>query len=139
MLDIAGRMSAGTFTWMTGPKTLQGKIVPRITRAAGEADRPAPRVIAGLPVCVTSDVAAWREANAKRVAFYMNLASYKSMLDQEGVARPIDIGVAGSADQVRDAIGHLASIGVTDLCASLIGSPDEQAETLDLLSAANRP
>src|SRR5580658_2633572 len=53
MLRLAGRLSDGTVTWMTGPKTLERQVVPRITAAAAEAGRPGPRVIAGLPVCVT--------------------------------------------------------------------------------------
>jgi len=49
---------------MTGPATLADHVVPTITRAAAEAGRPAPRIGAGLPVCVTDDVDAARERAA---------------------------------------------------------------------------
>ena len=53
MLDVAGRESAGTFTWMAGQAAIRDHIVPRITTAATAAGRPAPRVIAGLPLVCT--------------------------------------------------------------------------------------
>src|SRR3954468_1145179 len=56
MLKLAGRMTDGTATWMTGAATLDGHIIPTITKAAEAAGRGAPMIIAGVPVCVTADV-----------------------------------------------------------------------------------
>jgi F420-dependent oxidoreductase-like protein len=53
MLGIAGRLTDGTITWMTGPDTLESHIVPTIRRAASEDGRPTPRVVAGLPIALT--------------------------------------------------------------------------------------
>ena len=39
MLDLAGRYSQGTTTWMTGPKTIEEHIVPGINAAASAAGR----------------------------------------------------------------------------------------------------
>ncbi len=60
MLRLAGRRTAGTLTWMTGPKTLAEHVGPTLREAAAEAGRPetAVRVAASLPVSVTDDVAA---------------------------------------------------------------------------------
>jgi len=55
MLRVTAAMTDGTLTWCTGPVTLANHIVPTITKAADEFGRPAPRVIAALPVCVTED------------------------------------------------------------------------------------
>ena len=55
MLRVTAAMADGTLTWCTGPVTLANHIVPTITKAAEEFGRPAPRVIAALPVCVTDD------------------------------------------------------------------------------------
>jgi F420-dependent oxidoreductase-like protein len=65
MLKLAGTMTDGTVLWMTGVKTIESHVVPRITAAAKEAGRPAPRVVASFPVCVTDDVAAARETCSK--------------------------------------------------------------------------
>ena len=56
MLNVTARLADGTITWCTGPATLSSHIVPTITAAAEQAGRPAPRIVAALPVCVTSDV-----------------------------------------------------------------------------------
>ena len=40
---------------MTGPATLASHTVPTITAAAEAAGRPAPEVVAALPICVTDD------------------------------------------------------------------------------------
>src|SRR3954469_34176 len=62
MLELAGSLTDGTVTWMTGPSTVSSHIVPLMTAAAEKAGRPAPRVVVGLPVCVTQDPDAAREA-----------------------------------------------------------------------------
>ncbi|MDJ0869517.1 MAG: TIGR03564 family F420-dependent LLM class oxidoreductase, partial [Myxococcota bacterium] len=55
MLKVAGELADGTATWMTGPNTLAAHTIPSITKAAEAAGRPAPRVIAALPVAITTD------------------------------------------------------------------------------------
>jgi F420-dependent oxidoreductase-like protein len=65
MLALTGREADGTITWMTGPKTIREHTVPRIREAAAKAGRPAPRVVVGLPVAVTRDVATARAGAAR--------------------------------------------------------------------------
>ncbi|MFQ5507107.1 MAG: TIGR03564 family F420-dependent LLM class oxidoreductase, partial [Planctomycetota bacterium] len=65
MLGVAGRLADGTATWMVGRKTLAAHTVPTITKAAAEAGRPAPRIMAALPVAVTNDPDAARAVAAK--------------------------------------------------------------------------
>ena len=104
--------------------------MPTINAAAEAAGRPAPRVIAALPVCVTDDVDAARERAAKVFAVYGQLPSYRAMLDREGAGGAEDIAVIGSAGEVVDRIGALADIGVTDFAAvEFGGDPDEVAAT----------
>src|SRR5258705_12390279 len=43
MLGIAGRLSDGTITWMTGPRTLPDHIAPAIRKPARAAAAPDPR------------------------------------------------------------------------------------------------
>lgn len=88
MLKLAGAMADGTTTWMTGPKTLESHIIPTISAAAADAGRPSPRIVCGLPIAVTDDVAAAREKIAKELVIYGMLPSYRAMLDREGVEGP---------------------------------------------------
>lgn len=130
MLAVTARLADGTLTWCTGPRTLAEHTVPTITRAAEEAGRPAPRVIAALPICVTDDIAGAHERAATIFAIYGQLPSYRAMLDREGAAGPADIAIVGSEDEVVDRVSQLADIGVTDFASvSFPGNPDEAAAT----------
>jgi F420-dependent oxidoreductase-like protein len=117
MLALAGREGDGTITWMTGPKTLREHTVPRITEAAAQAGRPAPRVIVGLPIALTTEVAAAREAAARIFQIYGALPSYRAMLDREGVEGPADVAIVGDASALGEQVDRLRSIGATDYLA----------------------
>ena len=137
MLELAGSVADGTLTWCTGPATLESHVIPSINAAADKAGRDAPRVIAGLPVCVTDDKDAARERIAKALAIYPTLPSYKAMLDKEGVANPADIGLIGSEDEVLTGVERLAKVGVTDFAGSeMPANDDERARTRAALVAA---
>jgi F420-dependent oxidoreductase-like protein len=130
MLRVAAELSDGTLTWCTGPGTLASLTIPTINAAADELGRPAPRVIAALPVCVTTDKAAAAERAAKVFAVYGHLPSYRAMLDHEGATGPADIAITGTASEVTERIAALAEIGVTDFAAvEFPGNPDEAAAT----------
>jgi len=133
MLELTGQVADGTVTWMTGPVTIASHIVPTIGAAASGAGRPAPRVVVGLPVCVTSDVAAARERAARNFQMYGQLPSYRAMLDREGVEGPGDVAVVGDEDAVRAQVDHLAQIGATDFLANIFGSGEERRRTWAML------
>ncbi|MFP6564965.1 MAG: TIGR03564 family F420-dependent LLM class oxidoreductase [Myxococcota bacterium] len=136
MLKLAGRMSDGTITWMTGPKTLADHIIPKISQAASAAGRPAPRVVCGLPVLVARDVAAARETISKALAIYGTLPSYRAMLDREGVAAPGDVAICGDEAHVEAALDHLAEIGVTDFNAFIVPVEEGALERTEALIRA---
>ena len=115
MLKIAGRLTDGTGTWMTGPNTLAEHIVPTIRAAASEAGRAEPMVIAGVPVSVTDDPEKARAEAEQVFAIYGMLPSYRAMLDREGAAGPGDVAVVGDEETVRKGIAQYADAGVTDL------------------------
>src|SRR6202023_3786520 len=52
MLQIAGERADGTVLWMADERAIGDHIAPRITKAADNAGRTAPRIIAGIPVCL---------------------------------------------------------------------------------------
>jgi F420-dependent oxidoreductase-like protein len=128
LLAVAGRLTDGTLTWCVGPDTLRDFTVPTITAAAEAAGRPAPRIIAALPVAVTADPAAARERAATTFAIYGQLPSYRAMLDREGVAGPADLAILGSEQQVADGVAALADVGVTDFAAAEIGATADERE-----------
>jgi 5,10-methylenetetrahydromethanopterin reductase len=134
MLELAGGVADGTITWVTGPATLEAHTVPAINAAAEHAGRPAPRVCAGLPVCVTDDVDAARGRAAKVFEIYGSLPSYRAMLDREGAEGPADVAVVGDEPAVAGALQRLADVGVTDFLAAEFGSSGtERARTREAL------
>ncbi|MGA1035099.1 MAG: LLM class F420-dependent oxidoreductase [Ilumatobacteraceae bacterium] len=135
MLRLVGRVADGTITWMTGPETLRTLTTPTITEAAESAGRPAPEVVAGLPVCVTNDVDGARARADRDYAIYGQLPSYRAMLDREGAATPADVAIIGSHDEVCDRVKALADSGVTTFAASAFGSADERAATREAMIA----
>jgi F420-dependent oxidoreductase-like protein len=134
MLTIAGRMASGTVTYLTGPNTIQSHIMPTIRRAAVEAGRPEPAIVASLPVCVTDDAAAARSAASDQWALYGSLPSYRAMLDREGADTPADVAIVGSAADVTAQVRRLADIGCTEFCAAPFGSRAEIAATVAALA-----
>jgi F420-dependent oxidoreductase-like protein len=138
MLRLAGRLSAGTAIWVGGPRYV-AEAAKAIGAAAREAGRPAPRVLASLPVCVTDHVPAVREAAAQYFSRYGQLPSYRAILDREGVKGPEEVALIGNEAAVRAGITALAEAGATDFSAALFTLPGEDAgRTLALLATAAR-
>lgn len=130
MLRLAGEMTDGTITWMTGPKTLEGHTVPRINKAAEAAGRPRPRVVAGFPVVVTDDPAAAREKAARAFVVYGTLPNYQRMLEKEGASGPADIAIVGNEAEVERQIRAIAGTGTTDFLAGMFTMGDDPQASL---------
>lgn len=136
MLKLAGSLADGTTTWMTGLKTLESHIIPKLSAAASAAHKPAPRVVCGLPICVCDDVAATRELIDKEMVIYGTLPSYRSMLDIEGVEGPSGVAIVGDEQSCAAHLQRLRDIGVSDFNAFVV-APDEQLRqrTVDFLAS----
>lgn len=134
MLKLAAELADGTNTWMVGPKTMENHILP-VLHAAGAA---APRVVAGLPIVLTTAVDAAKEKIAKDLTIYGQLPSYRAMLDREGAAGPADIALVGDENQLRGQIKRFEDMGVTDFNAAIMATDDgAYSRTLDFLASVN--
>jgi len=125
MLKLAGELTAGTNTWMVGPKTMEEHIVARMSAAATAAGKPAPRVIGGFPVVLTNAVDETRAALAEPLAIYGQLPSYRDMLDREGLAQPQDMALIGDEATLRAGIKRIEESGVTDFNAAIMAGDGE--------------
>jgi len=126
MLQIAGTYADGTITWMTGPKTLETHIIPKISKAAKEAGKPAPRIVAGVPFALISDKASVVDRLNRGLKMYGELPSYRAMLDKEGSATPADFTCVGDEKEIRATIRRYRDLGVTDLNCTLLGVGDRE-------------
>jgi F420-dependent oxidoreductase-like protein len=138
MVDLAGAQTDGTITWMTGPVTLGRDITPALQAAAARAGRDAPRVVVGIPVCVTDDEAGARERVASLMARSASMPAYARQMAAEGLTDPVDLVVLGPEDAVADRLDAYRRSGMTELCANLVGSPEERARTAEFLTGVWR-
>jgi F420-dependent oxidoreductase-like protein len=137
LLRVAGQYAAGTILWMANAKAVQDHVAPRIRSAAEAAGRPAPRIVAGLPVAVHDDVDAARATAAEQFALYGRLPNYQRILAHGGVSSPADAVIVGDEDSVRSQIEALFAAGATDFWAAPYPVGDDRAasraRTRDLL------
>lgn len=133
MLRLAGEAADGAITWMAGPRTLSDHVVPLIAAAAQAAGRAAPRIVAGLPVCVTSDIEGARRRIGQQFAMAAHVPEYRAVLDREGANGPGDVAVVGDEDAVARRLTTLAASGASEFVAAPVGTADEQARTTALL------
>lgn len=138
MVRLAGELADGNATWMTGPKVLGEHIVPAITKAAAEAGRQAPRVVAGVPVCVTDTADDVRARIAEEFALAAQVPEYRATLDREGAAGPQDVAIIGTEKEVARSLARYRDAGVTEFMAAPYGTADEQNRTVDLLAGLAR-
>lgn len=139
MLRLTGARTAGTAIWLAGPKYLAEHVVPVLGAAAQNAGRPAPRIVVGLPVCVTDHPQQAAAYANKTLAGYGQLPSYRAILDKEGAANVADVALIGDAQTVQERVRQLFAAGMTDLAASVFALPDEQpTHTYEVLAALQR-
>jgi F420-dependent oxidoreductase-like protein len=118
LLRVAGEQTDGTILWMANARAIEQHVAPRINAAASGAGRPAPRVIAGLPVAVHDDVAEARATAAESFANYGTLPNYRRVLDIGGAAGPADAAIVGGEAAVTEQIEALFAAGATDVWAA---------------------
>ena len=114
MIDLAGTRTDGVVLWLSGPRTIDEYLRPALTAAAERAERPAPRIVASVPVCVTDDPAPVNDLIDALLAGYNDLPSYLGMMDREGVAGVSGVSIVGDEAAVRAGIARFADAGTTD-------------------------
>lgn len=122
MLALAGERSDGTVLWMADERAIAAHVVPRITKAAEAAGRPAPRVVAGIPVCLCrpSETTAARE-RANRILGEAEISPNYQRLLEYGDARDVgDLCAAGDEAAIAARFRSFAAAGVTDLSVRLL-------------------
>jgi F420-dependent oxidoreductase-like protein len=137
LLRVAGELADGTVLWMAPAKAIESHVAPKIRAAAAAAGRPAPRIVAGLPVAVHDDEAEARSAATASSAMYAGMANYERILDLGGAATPADAAIVGSENVVREQLQSLLDAGATDIWAAAFPVGDDRAasirRTTDLL------
>jgi F420-dependent oxidoreductase-like protein len=132
MLDLAGARTDGTILWMADERAIASHVVPRLTRAADAAGRPAPRVVAGVPVCVCADdeieIAV---ARTNRILAEAEVSPNYARLLEHGDARSVgDILAAGSDTTVEKRLRSFVDAGATELSIRVVAIGETRDERL---------
>jgi len=122
MLRLAGERTDGTILWMADEKAIGGHIAPAITAAAEAAGRSAPRIVAGIPVCLCAehevDAAV---ARTNRILAEAEVSPNYQKLLERGDARNVgDILAAGTEAMIEKRLQSFADAGVTDVSVRVV-------------------
>ena len=111
--------------------------MPEITKAAAGAGRPAPRIIAMVPVLLSDDVAGARVTAAEQLSVYETIPSYRKVIAREGLASVTELAAIGPEGSVVRQLRRYLDAGATDVVLSpLDRSASADREALWRLVAA---
>jgi F420-dependent oxidoreductase-like protein len=127
LLRVAGELADGTILWMGNARAIETHVAPRIQAAAEVAGRPAPRIVAGLPVAVHDDLDEARTAAGQVFANYGVLPNYQRLLTHGGVSGPAEAAIVGDEASVTAQIQGLFDAGATDYWAAIFPVGDDRA------------
>jgi F420-dependent oxidoreductase-like protein len=132
MLALAGERTDGTILWMADERAIAEHVVPRITKAADNAGRPAPRVVAGIPVCLCapSETDTARERANRILGEAEYSPNYQRVLEQGDAKDVGDICAAGGEEAILARFRRFAAAGVTDLSLRLLPIGDNRDELI---------
>ena len=137
LLRVAGQLADGVVLWMAPPRAIATHVVPRLHAAAAAAGRPAPRVVAGLPVAVHDDEAEARAAAAATATMYSEMANYQRIMQIGGATDPAQAAIVGDEASVHTQLQALVDAGATDVWAAVFPVGDDKRasarRTTDLL------
>ncbi|HEX4017473.1 MAG TPA: LLM class F420-dependent oxidoreductase [Frankiaceae bacterium] len=132
MLKLAGERTAGTILWMADERAIGEHIVPKITEAAQQAGRPAPRVVAGVPVtlCREGEVDAVRSWANKALGHAEYSPNYQRLLEHGDSSDVGDMCAAGDEDAVLERLRSFRDAGTTDLAARVLPFGTDRASRI---------
>lgn len=140
---LAGEVADGAITWVTPIDYIVKTGIPALQEGADRAGRERPPVIAHVPVAVSTDREAARNAFRAQFPVYSKLPFYASMFADAGF--PVtaeqemsddlvdELAVSGNASEVRARLEAIRARGIDELLISHVVVADE-AEELAALS-----
>ena len=122
MLQLAGPRAAGTSLWLADERTIASHVVPRITAAASSAGRPAPRIMAGVPVCVCrpGEVDAAIERTNRTLSEVVASPNYVRLMEHGDAETIGDVLICGDETAMEARMRSFAEAGVTDLNCRIV-------------------
>jgi len=122
MLRLAGEAASGTILWMADARAVADHVVPRLTKAAAAAGRPAPRIVAGVPVTLCADdevdaARAWARRLFDQPGYSPN---YARLLERGDAVDAGDILATGDESAILARLRAFRDAGATDLAVRVV-------------------
>lgn len=135
---LAGEVADGAISWLCPVHYLRTKAIPAMQRAAERAGRPAPRMVAHVPVVMSADRQAMLDAARPRVSGYGRQPFYANMFADAGYPVGQDATVSddlldhlivwGTDAEVRERLEATLDGGIDELLVMLIPTSDPAVE-----------
>lgn len=141
---LAGEISDGAISWVTPIDYLVNTALPALQEGADKAERERPPVIAHVPVAVSTNRDAARNAFREQFSVYGKLPFYARMFEAAGF--PVNaagemsdglvdtLAVSGSVADVTARLQDIRARGIDELLISQVVVDDQETE-LEALSA----
>jgi 5,10-methylenetetrahydromethanopterin reductase len=132
MLRLCGERTDGTILWLADERAIGSHVVPKLHEAAEAAGRPAPRVVAGIPVCLCADDEIPAAVNrTNRILSEAEVSpNYQKLLDLGDAQTVGDILAAGSESTIVKRLHAFADAGVTDISVRVVPIGDTREELI---------
>ena len=130
LLRVAGEHADGTVLWMAPARAIETHVAPKLHAAAAAAGRPAPRIVAGLPVAVHDDIADARAAASASSSMYAQMENYTRILEIGGAGTPADAAIVGNESSVTSQLQSLLDAGATDIWAAVFPVGDDRRASM---------
>uniref|UniRef100_A0A5Q5BRC0 Luciferase-like protein n=2 Tax=unclassified Mycobacterium TaxID=2642494 RepID=A0A5Q5BRC0_MYCSS len=128
MLRIAAEFADGVVLWMASASAIAGRIAPVLREAANAQGKPAPRIVAGLPVAVHDDADEARAAISATASSYERMTNYQNIIRAGGGERAADVGIVGDEGAVARQLAELIDAGATDVWAQPVAVGADRAQ-----------
>jgi F420-dependent oxidoreductase-like protein len=137
MLRLAGERSDGTILWMADERAIASHVVPNVAGAAEAAGRPAPRVVAGIPVCLCRDeeIDGAVDRTNRILAEAEISPNYQRLLEHGNAQNVGDILAAGSESTIERRLKGFVDAGATDISVRVVPIGSDRDE---LVASAQR-
>jgi F420-dependent oxidoreductase-like protein len=133
MLRIAGELASGTILWMADERAIADHVAPRIAKAAAGAGKPAPRIVAGVPICLCAkDEVDEARSWANRALGHAEYSPNYERLLERGDAKDVgDILAAGDESVILERLRRFRDAGATDLSVRVLPLGRDRAARIE--------
>ena len=148
---LCGELADGAISWMCPLPYIRAVAAPALAEGASQVGRPKPAMIVHVPMVVSEDVEAVREAARRQFGGYQHVRYYSQMLQDAGFpeaagrvfsdAMADALVVSGTEDEVAGRIATLPDYGVDEMLAAIVmvgDDPSSADRTLALLGKLAR-